>query len=74
MPSTKLSLNVVTKQHGFKNFAEYQAVAVNIYLVMASIDPQTKVFTDLPTALKNELEHVTAAKDCCRPALHGSGQ
>ena len=56
-------LNVVTKQHGFKNFAEYQAVAVNIYLVMASIDPQTKVFTDSPTALKNELEHVTAAKD-----------
>jgi len=56
-------LNAVTKKHGFKNFAEYQAVAVNIYLVMASIDPQAKVFTDPPTAVKNEIEDVVAAKD-----------
>src|SRR5262245_4801453 len=39
-------LNALTKKYGFKNFAEYEAVAANISLVMAAIDPQTKVFTD----------------------------
>ena len=56
-------LNAVTKKHGFKNFSEYQMVAANIYSVMASIDSQTKVFTDQPTALKKELERAIAAKD-----------
>ena len=56
-------LKAVTKKHGFKNFAEYQLVTANIYLVMASIDPQAKVFTDPPTAVKNEIEDVVAAKD-----------
>jgi hypothetical protein len=56
-------LNAVTKKHGFKDLAEYDAVAANIYLVMASIDPQTKVFTDPPTAVKREIEDVIAAKD-----------
>jgi len=56
-------LKAVTKEQGFKNFAEYEAVAANISLVMASIDAQTKVFTDQPTALKKELERVIAAKD-----------
>lgn len=56
-------LKAVTKKHGFRNSAEYEAVAATISLVMASIDPETKVFTDPPTALKNELEEVTAAKD-----------
>jgi hypothetical protein len=53
-------LKAVTKKHGFKNFAEYEAVAASISLVMAAIDPQTKVFTDPHTALKKELEDVSA--------------
>src|SRR5215469_16015834 len=56
-------LSSVIKKHGFKNFAEYDAVAASISLVMASIDPQTRVFTDLRTALKRELEAVNAQKD-----------
>jgi hypothetical protein len=59
----KAELNAVIKKHGFKNFSEYQVVAANIYLVMASIDSQTKVFTDPPTAVKREIEDVIAAKD-----------
>jgi hypothetical protein len=55
-------LNAVTKKHGFKNFAEYEAVAANISLVMAAIDPQTKVFTDPRAAIKKELEEVSANK------------
>ena len=56
-------LKAVTKKHGFKNFAEYEAVAASISLVMAAIDSQTKVFTDPPTALRQEREDVTTAKD-----------
>jgi hypothetical protein len=55
-------LKAVTKKHGFKNFAEYNAVAASISLVMAAIDSQTKVFTDPPTAIQQELEDVTSAK------------
>ena len=55
-------LNAVTKKHGFKNFAEYEAVAANISLVMAAIDPQTKVFADPRAAIKKELEQVSANK------------
>jgi hypothetical protein len=56
-------LKAVTKKHGFKNFAEYKAVAASISLVMAAIDSQTKAFTDPPTAIQKELEDVTAAKN-----------
>ena len=56
-------LKAVTNKHGFKNFAEYEAVATSISLVMAAIDSQTKVFTDPPTAIRQELEDVTAAKN-----------
>jgi hypothetical protein len=55
-------INAVTKKHGFKNFAEYEAVAANISLVMAAIDPQTKVFTDPRAAINKELEEVSANK------------
>jgi hypothetical protein len=55
-------LKAVTKKHGFKNFAEYEAVAASISLVMAAIDPQTKVFTDQHTAIKKELEDASVEK------------
>jgi hypothetical protein len=55
-------LATVTKKHGFKNFAEYEAVAANISMVMAAIDPRTKVFTDPQMAIKKELEDVSADK------------
>ena len=56
-------LKAVTKKHGFKNFAEYEAVAASISLVVAAIDSQTTVFTDPPTAIQQELEDVIAAKN-----------
>jgi len=56
-------LKAIAKKHGFKNFAEYEAVAASISLVMSAIDSQTKVFTDPPTAIRQELEDVTAAKN-----------
>lgn len=58
----KAELKAVTKKHGFKDFAEYEVVAANISLVMAAIDPRTKVFTDPGAAIKKELEEVSANK------------
>jgi hypothetical protein len=53
-------LERVTKKHGFKDFAEYEAVAANISMLMGAIDPQTKTFTEPQTAIKKELEEVAA--------------
>jgi hypothetical protein len=62
IPRYEAELEAVTKKHGFKNFAEYEAVAANISMVMASIDPQTKAFTDPQSAIKKEIDDVTADK------------
>jgi hypothetical protein len=56
-------LKAVTKKYGFKNFAEYEAVAASISLVMAAIDSQTKMFTDPSTAIEQEFEDVIAANN-----------
>jgi hypothetical protein len=53
-------LKAVTKKYGFKDFKEYEAVAANISMVMAAINPQTKEFTDPQTAIKEEIDEVTA--------------
>jgi hypothetical protein len=61
-PNYKAQLRASTKKRGFKNSAEYEAVVANISMVMAAIDPQTKEFTDPQSAIKKELEDVTADK------------
>ena len=55
-------LEAVTRKNGFKNFAEYEAVAANISMVMAAMDPQTGVFADPRTAIKKEIENANADK------------
>jgi hypothetical protein len=47
-------------RHGFKNLAEYQAVAEAISSIVAGIDPQTKLFTDPDLAIQEELERLIA--------------
>lgn len=56
------TLEGVVKKHGFSNFCEYEDVAANISMVMAGIDPQSKNFTEPQTAIKKEIEEVTADK------------
>ena len=58
----KAKLMASTKKRGFKNIAEYEVVTANISMVVAAIDPQTKEFTDPQSAIKKELENVTADK------------
>ena len=55
-------LEAVTKKHGFKDLAEYDAVAANISIVLTGIDSETKAFTDPQTAIKKEIEEVSADK------------
>jgi hypothetical protein len=56
----KTEREAVTKKYGFKDFAEYEAVADNIAMVMTAIDPQTKAYADPQTAIKKEIEDVRA--------------
>ena len=59
-PKYDAELNAVTKKHGFKDLAEFDAVATNISMVMAGIDPETKIFTDPQMAIKKEIEDVSS--------------
>ena len=61
-PKIQAELETIAKAHGFKDFSEYDDVATNIGLVMAGIDPDTKEFTDTPTALGQEIAAVQADK------------
>jgi hypothetical protein len=61
-PVIQTELEGTAKKHGFKDFSEYDDVAANISMVMAGIDPQTGAFTDPTTAIKKEIEDVTADK------------
>lgn len=61
-PAVQQQLEGIAKKFGFKNFDDYDEVASNIALVMAGMDPQTKAFTDPPTAIKKEIDEVTADK------------
>jgi hypothetical protein len=58
----KTKLMASAKKRGFKNIAEYEVVAANISMVVGSIDPQTKEFTDPQSAIKKELDAVAADK------------
>jgi hypothetical protein len=61
-PKLHAQLEKIAKKYGFKDFNEYDDVASNIALVMAGIDPQTKAFTDPPTAIKQEMDEIKGDK------------
>jgi hypothetical protein len=61
-PAAVAKLDAVAKANKFASFAEYQAVADNIGLVMAGIDPQTKKYVGAEVLLKQQIAQVTADK------------
>jgi hypothetical protein len=63
-PDAKLEAEFdgVAKKHGFKDFAEYDAIATNVSMIMTGLDPQTKAFTEPPAAIKKQIEEVQADK------------
>jgi hypothetical protein len=62
-PKLQAALEAAAKKNGFKDMTEYDDVAANISMVMAGIDPQTKVFTEPQVAIKKEIAEVTADKN-----------
>ena len=58
-PAIEAELETIAKANGFKNFAEYDDVAANISLVMASMDPQTGNYLDPVASIKAEIAEVT---------------
>jgi hypothetical protein len=61
-PKIQAELESIAKKHGFAGFAEFDDVAYNISIVMGGLDPQTGNFTDPITAIKKEIEDITADK------------
>jgi hypothetical protein len=60
--TSQAEFEALSRKHGFKDFAEYEAVAANISMIMATIDPQTKEFTDPQTAIKKEIADLISDK------------
>jgi hypothetical protein len=61
-PAVRAQLEANAKKHGFKNYQEYDDVAVNIYLIWSAIDPESKTFTEPSEAIKKDIAEVSAAK------------
>ncbi len=61
-PKLQAELDGIAKKHGFKDFADYDDVAANIAMIMASIDPDTKVFVPPQEMLKRQIAEIAADK------------
>ena len=55
---SRVERDAIVKKYGYRDYAEYEAVANNISTVMAAIDPQTKEYADPQTAIKKEIDDV----------------
>jgi hypothetical protein len=61
-PELQAELEAVARRHGFRDFDEYDAVVDNITLVMAGIDPSTKMFTEQSVSIRKEISAIAADK------------
>ena len=61
-PKVQAELESIAKKHGFQSFVEFDDVAFNISMVMGGLDPQSGQFTDPITAIKKEIDEITADK------------
>ena len=61
-PKIQSDLEAIAKKHGFQSFIEFDDVAFNISMVMGGLDPQSGQFTDPITAIKKEIDEITADK------------
>ena len=53
-PKTTAAVEAAVKKYGFRDLAEYEAVANSIVAVMDGIDPKTKKYTDPIAAIKRK--------------------
>jgi hypothetical protein len=61
-PKVDAQAAAVAKKNGFASLGEYDDASMNISLIMAGIDPQTKKFTEPPEQLKKQIADLKADK------------
>jgi hypothetical protein len=61
-PTLEEQAKALVKKNGFANLAEYDEVSMNIAMIMSSIDPQTKRFTEPPELIKQQIDAVQSDK------------
>jgi len=61
-PKLQAALEAIAKKQGFKDLAEYDAVAATISMVMAGIDPETKQYTAADEAIRQQIKDIEADK------------
>ena len=66
-PKTQAKLEATAKKFKFASFQEFNTIAVNIGIVLAGVDPQTKTFVGAPAVIKQEIAEVKA-DDKMKPA------
>jgi hypothetical protein len=61
-PKVEAQAAAVAKKNGFASLGEYDDASMNISLIIAGIDPQTKKFTEPPEQLKKQIADLKADK------------
>jgi hypothetical protein len=59
---TMAKLETVAKQHGFKDFNEYNSVAGNVALALDGVDPETKTYVGADKLIERSMAEVKADK------------
>lgn len=59
-PAIIAALDAAAKKYGFANYADYDAVASSIGLVMAGIDPQTRKYVGIQAGIRQQIAAVEA--------------
>ena len=61
-PKVDAQAAAVAKKNGFASLGEYDDASMNISMIMAGIDPQTKKFTEPPEQIKKQIADLKADK------------
>ena len=61
-PKLMQTIEAAVKKHGFRDFDEYETVAVSIVAVLDGTDPQTKQYSDPAASIKQAIAEVQKDK------------
>ena len=57
-PKLEAQAEALVKKNGFASLDEYDNVSINIAIIMSGIDPQTKMFTEPPEQIKQQIDAI----------------
>ena len=72
-PKLEAQAEALVKKHGFASLGEYDAVSMNIVMIVSGIDPQTKSFTEPPEQIKQQINAVRSDKSVPEAQKGGLG-